>query len=253
MTDTILEISNLKKSFGGIAATSIDSMTIGHRGIHAIIGPNGAGKTTLVSQLSGSLSSDSGVVKFMGENITQYPEYKRSLLGIARSYQITSIFLNMSVLDNVIMATQAHSGHSYKFWSRARADESLRQPSLEVLKKMGLIDKADLMAETISHGVHRQLEIAMAVATKPKLLLLDEPTAGMGPEETLQMVEILKKLKKDYAVLLIEHDMDTVFAVADRISVLVYGKIIASGSTDEIRNNEEVKKAYLGEEEIQHA
>ncbi|MCP4295852.1 MAG: ABC transporter ATP-binding protein [Proteobacteria bacterium] len=253
MTKNILQVSNLKKAFGGISATDIASLVVEERGIHAIIGPNGAGKTTLISQLSGSLHSDSGSIEFMGEDITTYPEYKRSLLGLARSFQITSIFLNMSVLDNVIIATQSHSGHSYRFWQKATRDQNLRQPSLEVLKKIGLYDKADSNAETISHGEHRQLEIAMALATKPKLLLLDEPMAGMGPEESLKMVEILKDLKKDYAILLIEHDMDAVFTLADQISVLVYGEIISSGSPDMIRNDENVKVAYLGEEEIQDA
>lgn len=250
MTKTLLQISNLKKSFGGVSATDISSMKVEDKGIHAIIGPNGAGKTTLISQLSGSLMPDSGTVEFMGEDITHYPEYKRSLLGLGRSFQITSVFLEMSVLDNVIIATQAHSGHSYRFWNKARLDESLRQPSLEVLKKIGLIDKTDRKAETISHGEHRQLELAMVLATKPKLLLLDEPMAGKGPEESLKMVEVLRKLKSDYSILLIEHDMDAVFALADHISVLVYGKIIASGSPDKIRNDDKVKKAYLGEEEI---
>lgn len=250
MTKPIMRVSNLKKSFGGISATDINSLVVEERGVHAIIGPNGAGKTTLISQLSGSLTSDSGTVEFMGEDITHYPEYKRSLLGLARSFQITSVFLDMTVLDNVIIATQSHSGHSYKFWGKARLDQSLKLPALEVLKKIGLFDKADHNAETISHGEHRQLEIAMALATKPKLLLLDEPMAGMGPEESLKMVEFIKQLKQDYAILLIEHDMDAVFALADQISVLVYGEVIASGVPETIRNDENVKKAYLGEEEI---
>lgn len=253
MTNTILQVSNLKKSFGGISATNIDSLAVAKRGIHAIIGPNGAGKTTLISQLAGSLTSDSGSVKFLGKNITRYPEHKRSLLGLARSFQITSIFLDMSVLDNVIIATQSHSGHSYRFWSKAVSDPDMKQSSLEVLKQIGLINKADHSAATISHGEHRQLEIAMALATKPKLLLLDEPMAGMGPEESLKMVGILQQLKKDYAILLIEHDMDVVFALADIISVLVYGKIISSGSPEKIRKDENVKKAYLGEEELTDA
>jgi len=248
MTEPVLEIRDLQKSFGGIVATRNVNLTVLENSVHAIIGPNGAGKTTLLSQLSGSLLPDSGSIRFCGKDITGLPEHRRSLLGIARSFQITSIFQDMSVLDNVALAVQAHAGHSYRFWSDAESGQALREPAMAALDQVGLAARADHSAGAMSHGEHRQLEIAMALASRPRLMLLDEPMAGMGPEESRQMIDILQALKGRHTMLLIEHDMDVVFALSDRITVLVYGKVIASGTADEIRADPEVRKAYLGDE-----
>ncbi|MES9904800.1 MAG: ABC transporter ATP-binding protein [Sedimenticola sp.] len=248
MSEPVLETIDLQKSFGGIAATSNVSIRVAEHGVHAVIGPNGAGKTTLLSQLSGSLMPDAGEVRFCGKEITHLPEHQRALLGIARSFQITSIFHDMSVLENVALAVQAHAGHSYRFWSDARQAQELSGPAMAALDQVGLGARANDSADAMSHGEHRQLEIAMALASRPKLLLLDEPMAGMGLEESKQMVDILLGLKGQHTMLLIEHDMDVVFALADQITVLVYGKVIATGSPDEIRNDPEVRRAYLGDE-----
>jgi branched-chain amino acid transport system ATP-binding protein len=244
----MLRVSDLHKHFGGITATDAVSLEVRKAEIHALIGPNGAGKTTLIAQLSGELMPDSGRIDFLGRNITYLPPYTRSQLGLARSFQITSIFQQMTLLDNVALAVQAHAGHSYRFWQPARADHRLTDPALAALRQVGLDDRAEVPASAVSHGEHRQLEIAMALATRPKLLLLDEPMAGMGPEESARMVAILKDLKGRITMLLVEHDMDVVFTLADHITVLVYGRVIASASPDEIRANEAVKRAYLGDE-----
>ena len=247
----ILKITSLCKQFGGITATNNIDLDINEGEIHAVIGPNGAGKTTLISQLSGDLKADKGAILFQGDLITNMPSNKRSLLGIARTFQITSLMLDMSTLDNVALAVQAHSGHSYRFWQDARQDKQLIEPALKVLKQAGLLGRKDIITRELSHGEHRQLEIAMALATQPKLLLLDEPMAGMGAEETQKLIAILKKLKTGKTMILIEHDMNAVFSLSDRITVMVYGKIIATGSPKEIRANQKVKAAYLGDEELQ--
>jgi branched-chain amino acid transport system ATP-binding protein len=253
MSTPLLEVGHLAKRFGGIVATDDVSFAIPQGELHALIGPNGAGKTTLIAQLSGSLFADSGRIEFAGADITRLPMPKRSHIGLARSFQITSLFLNMSVLDNVALAVQAHAGHSFSFWRNARAEAALRDPAREALARVGLIDRADRLTASLSHGEHRLLELAMALAGKPRLLLLDEPMAGLGPEESARMVGMLRALKRDYTILLVEHDMEAVFALADRISVLVYGRIIATGSPDEIRGNEQVREAYLGDAETAHA
>ena len=247
----ILKIIGLSKQFGGITATDNIDLNITDGEIHAVIGPNGAGKTTLISQLSGDLQADEGAIVFQGNLINNMSSNKRSLLGIARTFQITSLMLDMSTLENVMLAVQAHSGHSYCFWQDARQDDQLVEPALKVLKQVGLLGRKNIMTRELSHGEHRQLEIAMALATQPKLLLLDEPMAGMGVEETQKLIEILKKLKTGKTMILIEHDMNAVFSLADRITVMVYGKIIATGSPKEIRANQKVKAAYLGDEELQ--
>ncbi|MEZ5739368.1 MAG: ABC transporter ATP-binding protein [Burkholderiaceae bacterium] len=216
--------------------------------MHAIIGPNGAGKTTLISQLSGALMPDSGKVSFRGRNVTRASEHRRSHAGLARSFQITSVFMSMTVLDNVALAVQAHDGHSFRFWRAARGERQLREPAMRYLEQVRLADRADVIVHELSHGERRQLEIAMALATKPSLLLLDEPMAGMSQEESLRMVDLLNSLKGDKSMLLVEHDMDAVFALADRISVLVFGRLIACDTPQRIRDNEAVRKAYLGEE-----
>ena len=214
-----------------------------------MIGPNGAGKTTLIGLLSGEISPQQGRVHFDGVDITQLPVYRRSRLGLARSFQITSLLAGFTALDNVALAVQAHRGHSFRFWRDARREQHLREPALAALDRVGLADRAGVRVERLSHGEHRQLEIAMALATQPRLLLLDEPMAGMGPDESAQIVRMLQKLKGDITIMLVEHDMEAVFALADRLTVLVYGRIIASGDPAAVREDAAVRQAYLGEKD----
>lgn len=248
MNAPLLEVRGLSKSFGGINATDRVDLDVREGEIHAVIGPNGAGKTTLIAQLVGMLPSDSGHIKFAGRDVTRLPPHARARLGMARSFQITSIFHAMSVLDNTLLAVQAHDGHSYRFWRPARRDTRLTERAMAALRQVGLADKAMANAGGLSHGEHRQLEIAMALAGTSKLLLLDEPMAGMGGEESARMVVLLRGLKAVKSILLIEHDMDVVFALADRITVIVDGKAIASAPPEEIRADENVRHAYLGME-----
>jgi branched-chain amino acid transport system ATP-binding protein len=248
MAEPILAIEQLTKRFGGLTATNDLSLTVDKGEVHAIIGPNGAGKTTLIAQLSGLLAPDSGRILFKGQDITALPAHVRSALGLARSFQVTSIFLNFTALDNVALAVQAHAGHSFRFLKPARSEAELRAPARKALARVGLEHRADIVAADLSHGEQRQLEIAMAIATNPSVLLLDEPMAGMGPEESARMIEVLRGFKGSHTLLLIEHDMDAVFALADRITVLVYGQAIATGKPEEIRRNDEVRRAYLGDE-----
>jgi len=215
---------------------------------HAIIGPNGAGKTTLIGQLAGNLRPDAGEIRFCGRDITRLPAPKRSHLGLSRSFQITSIYREFSALDNVALAVQAHSGHSFRFWRKARGDARLAEPARKVLDEVGLSSRMDVLAGNLAHGEQRQLEVAMALATEPRLLLLDEPMAGMGIEESQRMIALLARLKQRKTIILVEHDMDAVFRLADRISVLVYGRVIATDVPEKIKLNEEVRKAYLGED-----
>ena len=252
MSEPLLNVEHLGKRFGGIVATDDLSLSVGDGELHAIIGPNGAGKTTLIAQLSGQLSADSGRIHFAGNDITTLPMYRRSLLGLARSFQITSLFLDLSVLDNVALAVQAHAGHSFHFWRDARRESELRDPARAALARAGLSERADRPASLLSHGEHRQLELAMALAGSPRMLLLDEPMAGLGPEESARMVDMLRALKGELTILLVEHDMEAVFALADRITVLVYGRAIASGTPADIRANAAVREAYLGETEGAH-
>jgi len=248
----LLRVQSLAKRFGGIVATDDLTLGIPEGELHAIIGPNGAGKTTLIAQLSGQLVPDSGRIYFGGSDITDVSMPSRSLLGLARSFQITSLFLELSVLDNVALAVQAHAGHSFHFWRNARREPELRDPARAALARVGLTTRADLPASALSHGEHRQLELAMALASRPRMLLLDEPMAGLGPEESARMVSMLRDFKKELTILLVEHDMEAVFALADRITVLVYGRVIASGKPEDIRNNAQVRDAYLGEQEAVH-
>ncbi|MEI9804875.1 MAG: ABC transporter ATP-binding protein [Pseudolabrys sp.] len=252
MTEFMLRVENLAKRFGGIVATDDLGLSVAAGELHAVIGPNGAGKTTLIAQLSGQLRPDSGRIHFNGRDITAVPMEKRSALGLARSFQITSLFLDLSVLDNVALAVQARVGHSFHFWRDARREPELRDPARAALARVGLADRAELPASLLSHGEHRQLELAMALASQPRMLLLDEPMAGLGPEESARMVAMLRALKNELTILLVEHDMEAVFALADRITVLVYGRVIASGSPAEIRANTQVREAYLGEAEAEH-
>ena len=248
MTDPLLEVRTLSKNFGALLATDKVNFEVREGETHAVIGPNGAGKTTFIKQLSGELRPDAGRIRFAGGDITALAAHLRSRLGLARSFQITSVYREFSALDNVALAVQAHAGHSFRFWRPAREDEALRAPAREVLEKVGLGARAGVLAANLAHGEQRQLEIAMALATRPRLLLLDEPVAGMGTDESQRMIELLATLKGEKTIVLIEHDMDAVFTLADRISVLVYGRIIATGTPAEIRANPEVRAAYLGEE-----
>jgi branched-chain amino acid transport system ATP-binding protein len=246
-TDTLLAVDGLVKRFGGLLATDNVSLGIREGEIHAIIGPNGAGKTTLIAQLAGEILPNAGTIRFAGTDVTGLTVDARARLGIARSYQITQIFKGFTALDNVAMAVQAQDGHSFRGWAPARADEDLRKPASAILERVGLATRSDVRAVNLAHGEQRQLEIAMALATRPRLLLLDEPMAGMGKDESERMTTLLAKLKGEETILLIEHDMDVVFALADRISVLVYGRVIATGKPDEIRANPDVRAAYLGD------
>jgi branched-chain amino acid transport system ATP-binding protein len=247
MDAPLLSVSALQKSFGGIVATDNVTLAVNIGEIHAIIGPNGAGKTTFISQLTGAVTPDAGTVCFKGRDITALPVYERAQLGLARSFQITSIIHEMTVLQNVALAVQARLGHSFRFWQPADKDPSLLEPARVALGQVGLDAVAHNVAGPMSHGEHRQLEIAIALATHPQLLLLDEPMAGLGPEETIKMVEIIRSVSTGKGVLLVEHDMDAVFALADRISVLVNGRLIATGSPDAIREDPKVIAAYLGD------
>jgi branched-chain amino acid transport system ATP-binding protein len=247
----LLEIRGLVKRFGALTATDGLDLTVLAGEIHAVIGPNGAGKTTLLAQLAGELRPDAGTIRFAGQNITRLPVHRRVALGLARSFQITSLFQGFSVLDNVALAVQAQAGHSFRFWRPARAMAALRQPAMAILGRVGLAARADTLAAHLSHGEQRQLEIALALASAPRLLLLDEPTSGMGGEESARMVALLRALRGHHTMLLVEHDMDAVFALADRVTVLVYGRALVTDSPEKIRANAEVRQAYLGEEDIE--
>jgi branched-chain amino acid transport system ATP-binding protein len=249
VADTLLAIEGLSKRFGGVIASDDITLAIPKGELHAVIGPNGAGKTTLIGELAGEIAPDAGHIYFDGVEITHMPTWKRSHLGFARSFQVTSLFPDFSVLDNVTLAVQAHAGHSFRFWRDARKDASLRDPAAAALSRVGVAGRANELVSQLSHGEQRSLEIAMALATRPRMLLLDEPTAGMGPEESLRMVQMLKSLKGELTILLIEHDMEAVFALADHITVMVYGRIIASGAPEAIRADADVRKAYLGEQD----
>jgi len=248
MTEPLLAVRGLRKRFGGLVATDGVDLDVAEGETLAVIGPNGAGKTTLIAQLSGDLVPDAGTIRFAAEDVTALAAPARSHRGLARSFQVTSIFREFTALDNVALAVQAHAGHSFRFWRRAREERALREPAREVLARVGLAGRADVVAGALAHGEQRQLEIAMALATRPRLLLLDEPVAGMGIDESQRMVQLLRTLRGAHTMVLVEHDMDAVFALADRISVMVYGRVIATGAPEAIRANAEVRRAYLGEE-----
>jgi branched-chain amino acid transport system ATP-binding protein len=247
----LLEVAGLTKTFGGVSATSSLNLFVEPGEIHAIIGPNGAGKTTLINQLTGELNCDSGSIVFAGNDITATPVHARVQLGLARSYQITQVFRDLSVLENMVIAAQARLAHCFQFWSPAVRDPRLIEPVQRALDRVGLSDRMSAPVAVLAHGELRQLELAMTLAIDPKLLLLDEPTAGMSPAETEHIIQLLGSLKGPYSILLVEHDMDAVFKLADRITVLVNGRAIASGSIADIRANPAVREAYLGEEELE--
>jgi branched-chain amino acid transport system ATP-binding protein len=248
-----LEIEHLRKAFGALIATDDVTLRIRKGETHALIGPNGAGKTTLVGQLTGELTPNAGRIVFNGRDITSLSTAQRARRGLARSFQITSIFDSFTAEDNVALAVQATEPHSFRFWRPADRIARLREPARALIDTVGLGRLGHLIASRMSHGQHRQLELGMALATRPVMLLLDEPMAGLGIEESRAMSQLLASVKGQYTILLIEHDMDVVFSLADRITVLVGGRIIASGTADEIRNHPGVRVAYLGEEDDEFA
>ena len=250
MAEPLLSLRHLRKRFGGLAVTDDVSLDVAPGGIHAVIGPNGAGKTTLIHEVSGVLPVDSGEILFGGHDITALSMPRRARLGLARSFQITSVVPSFTALENTALAVQAGAGSSFCFFRPAAGEARLNAPAMEALEAVGLAGRANTPAGAMSHGEKRQLELAIALATKPRLLLLDEPLAGAGPEETERLIGILRGLKSRYTIVLVEHDMQAVFALADCISVLVYGRVIATGGPEEIRANAEVRAAYLGEDEV---
>jgi len=246
MTDPILQVRGLSKHFGGLAAVDNVSLDVGVGELHAVIGPNGAGKTTLINVLSGDLSPSAGSVLFRGTEMAHLAPERRSRLGVGRSYQKVNIFPAFSALENCRLAAQSREPRPLDWLRDAMSYERVLENAWRALSAVGLKNRATVMAATLSHGEQRQLEIAMSLATDPKLLLLDEPLAGMGAEETLNMVKLIGELTKNHAILLVEHDMDAVFRLAQVLTVMVSGKILASGAPETIRTNQEVQRAYLG-------
>jgi len=244
----VLSLKNLSKRFGGVVAVDSVSLDVAAGEVHALIGPNGAGKTTLIHQISGSLPCDEGQITFQGVDLTKAKPHSRVRAGLARSYQITSIFRRFTVLDNLALAVQARSGTSFSFWKPVAREKALFDEARSIAAQVGLSGKVDATAATLAHGEQRSLEVALALATRPKLVLLDEPMAGMGPEESNRMIGLIGRIRAQVAVLLVEHDMDAVFRLADRISVMVNGRLIATDAPERIRMNAEVRKAYLGDE-----
>ena len=248
MGEILLSIRDLRKRFGGLVATDDVSLQVVTGEVHALIGPNGAGKTTLIEQLAGAMPPDAGAIRFRGIDITGKPQHERVGLGLARSHQITSIFRRFTVLDNFALAVQARSGSSLSFWRRRDSETALLDEARRVVEQVGLTGREPALAGALAHGEQRQLEVGLALATQPMLLLLDEPMAGLDPNESERMIGLIDSLRQSVTVLLIEHDMAAVFRLADRISVLVFGRIIATGTPVAIRNDAEVKRAYLGDE-----
>jgi branched-chain amino acid transport system ATP-binding protein len=248
VAEPLLRLDHLRKAYGALVVTDDANLAVAPGELHAVIGPNGAGKTTLIHQISGLAAPDAGRILFEGEDITPLPMHERVGRGLARSFQITSILPGFSVLENVALAVQARFGSSFRFFGDAAQEPALNEPAMDFIDTVGLGARAHLPAGLLSHGEKRQLELAIALATDPKLLLLDEPLAGTGHEESERVIAMLRRLKGGYGIMLIEHDMDAVFALADRVSVLVYGRVIATGTPEEVRANAEVRTAYLGEE-----
>jgi len=244
---TLLAVRGLTKRFGGLTATDHLDFGVDAGELHAVIGPNGAGKTTLIAQLAGVLQPDAGTILLDGENITSLSAHERVRRGLARSYQITNVFPRFSALENVALAVQARDGSSFRFWRPVASERHLAEAALALLDRVGIRSRAAVAAGRLAHGEQRQLEVALALATNPRLLLLDEPMAGMG-DESDRMVRLIESLKGSVTIVLVEHDMDAVFRLADRVSVLVTGRVLATGAPAEIRANEDVRRAYLGEE-----
>ncbi len=250
MTDALLEVRHLCKVFGAVKATNDLTMTLEKGHVHALIGPNGAGKTTAVNQITGDILPDSGKIFFKGRDVTSMGAPGRARLGMARSFQITHIFDNLTVAENMAVAICAHAGHNFRFWKPGLDACVVKDRLPEALDRVDLCAKAKVRAGHLSHGEKRQLEVGMALTGDPDLLIMDEPMAGMGPGGTVEMTKLIQKLKGHLTILLVEHDMDVVFSLADRVTVLVYGENIASAPPDNIRADEAVRKAYLGEEDL---
>jgi len=248
MSTPLLHVQDLCKSFGGVQATNHVHLQVQRGEVHALIGPNGAGKTSLVAQLAGQLAPDSGRILFGGVDITHRPAHARARMGLARSFQITRLFKTFTVLEHLALALQAVQGSSLRAWSPVRRERNRFQQARELLPELGLAELADAPTDALSHGQRRALEVGMAVATQPRLVLLDEPMAGMGPEESQRMEVLIQHLRRSTTLLLIEHDVDAVFRLADRVSVLVSGQVVATGTPDEVRRNDEVIAAYLGQD-----
>ena len=247
MAEPILTLNGVRKQFGGLVVTDSVDLAVAPGELHAVIGPNGAGKTTLINQISGVLPSDAGRIVFAGHDITRLPPHERARRGLARTFQITSVLPAFSALENVAIAVQAHAGSSFRVFGDAASEEALNRPAMAALDEVGLADRAEVPAGHLSHGEKRALELAMAIVTEPKLLLLDEPMAGTGREETARLITVLRRLKGRFAMMLVEHDMTAVFALADRISVLVNGQLFVEGTPDEVARDARVKAVYLGE------
>jgi branched-chain amino acid transport system ATP-binding protein len=244
----MLELSGVSKRFGGVVATDSVTMQVEQGEVHALIGPNGAGKTTLIGQISGAMDVDSGEIRFLGQDITRAKQHQRVRAGLARSYQITSLFKRFSVRDNLALAVQARSGSSFSFWRPVVQETALFDEARDVAKQVGLAERLDAPAGKLAHGEQRCLEVGLALATRPRLVLLDEPMAGMGPEDSQRIIELINRIRAHVTVLLVEHDMDAVFRLADRITVLVNGRVISTGAPADIRADPEVVRAYLGDE-----
>ena len=249
MGEPVLELREISKSFGAVRASDDVSLDLRPGEIHALIGPNGAGKSTLIAQIAGSLRPDSGTIRFLGEDVTSLGPAARARRGLGRSFQVSAVIPGFTVAQNVQLAVEAREGASYAFWRRRDREEKIAAEVSSILERVGLADRADHAASDVAHGERRRLEIAMALALRPRAFLLDEPMAGMGAEGVSAMTRLLDPLRQEAPILLVEHDMQAVFALADRISVLVYGRIIATGTVDEIRGDAEVRRAYLGEED----
>lgn len=249
MTEPLLVVRNLSRRFAAVDALNAVNFSVEAGEVHALIGPNGAGKTTFIHHVSGALQPDSGSIHFAGREVTRLAMHQRVAAGMARSYQITNVFLGLSALDNVALAVQGRpdAGSSFRFWQPARAEQGLFEEARSFLEQVGLADRLQAIAGNLAHGEQRALELAMALATRPQLLLLDEPMAGAGPDESGRMVELIEQLARHVTILLVEHDMAAVFRLADRISVLVNGRLIATGTPDEVRADPEVRRAYLGD------
>jgi branched-chain amino acid transport system ATP-binding protein len=244
----VLSLRNVSKRFGGVVAVDGVTLDVAAREVHALIGPNGAGKTTLIGQISGAVPCDQGQITFEQIDITKAGPHERVRAGLARSYQITSIFRRFSVLDNLALAVQARSGTSFSFWKPVAKEAALFEEARAIAAEVGLSEKIDFQSSSLAHGEQRALEVGLALATRPKLVLLDEPMAGMGPEDSQRMIALVGRIRAQVGVLLVEHDMDAVFRLADRISVMVNGRLIATDAPEKIRANEEVRRAYLGDE-----
>ena len=247
MAEPVLELRDLRKSFDALKATDGVSLDLKSGEIHALIGPNGAGKTTLMHQISGALKPDAGSIRFLGRDVLPLGIAARARLGLGRTFQVSSLIPEFSALRNVMLAVQARQGSSFRFLRNVMHDRALIEAAEAALDRVGLLARANVAAAELSHGERRQLEIAIAIALGAKAFLLDEPMAGMGPEGSRTLTAFLDRLRAEAPILLVEHDMDAVFALADRVSVLVYGRIIATGSVAEIRNDPGVREAYLGD------